>query len=203
MNATDFERGFDVESYVGALRNYRSFVRSLMAEAHALPDHIRALRAAVAGLQAPARATIMTEDWCGDSACNLPILASLFDGAGVELRIHRGSEMPPLKEFYENAGVDHIPVLSIWDGGFSEIARWVEAPAAVTVRKDAWKADRPEFMDLYRRKDGDKDAARQFAALYRVFMDEMLVWYRGGMWNETTREIVDAVTDHASSGGTA
>lgn len=193
MNTSTFESGSGVESYVRALRNYRSFVRSLVGDAHARSERVAALKTAVANMPQPVRATVMTEDWCGDSACNVPILASLFGGADVELRIIRGSEQQELHDFYENSGADQIPVLSIWDGEFNEIARWVEAPAAVSVRKDAWKAERPEFMELYSKKRDDKDAAKKFAVLYRQFLDEMITWYKAGMWDETTREVVEAI----------
>ena len=192
MNTKIIDAGFDVESYVGSLRNYRSAVRSLMNDAHARIEHVKALKTAIAGIPGPVRATVMTEDWCGDSACNIPILASLFSGAGIELRIIRGSEQQDLNDYYSKSGADHIPVISIWDGDFNEIARWIEAPAAVSVRKDAWKAERPEFMELYRKQKDDKEAAKRFGLLYRQFIDEMITWYKAGMWDETTREVVEA-----------
>jgi thioredoxin family protein len=192
MNASIIEAGFNAETYVGSLRNYRSFVRTLMGEARANAEHVAALAAAVAGAPGPVTATLMTEDWCGDAACNLPILASLLGGAGIDLRIVRGSEQPSINDYYNNLGVDHIPVLSIWDGEFNELVRWIEAPAAMTLKKDVWKAERPEFMELYRKQKEDKEAAKKFAGLYRGFMDEMKEWYKTGMWDETTREIAEA-----------
>ena len=200
MNTNIFEAGSNVPSYVGALRNYRSVVKALMGEAHANPEHVEAMNAAIAGAPEPVRATVMTEDWCGDSACNIPILSSLFDGAGIELRIIRGSEQQDLNDYYNNSGADHIPVISIWDGDFNEIARWIEAPAVVSVRKDAWKAERPEFMELYRRQKDDREAAKKFAVLYRAFIDEMVTWYKSGMWDETTREIVELARAYGTRG---
>ena len=59
--------------------------------------------------------------------------------------------------------------------------------------KDAWKAKRPEFMELYSKRDEDKEASRKFATLYRGFLEEIAGWYTGGMWKETTREIVETI----------
>jgi len=59
--------------------------------------------------------------------------------------------------------------------------------------KDEWKAQRPEFMELYAKQKTDKEAAKQFATMYRSFMEEMAGWYRDGMWDETTREISNLV----------
>lgn len=194
MDHNEFQQGYDVDTYVRNLRNYRSFVRGLMDEADADAGHAKALADRAAQHPQPVRATVMTEDWCGDSATNLPVLASLFQKAGIELRIFRGSEHESLKEMYESEGDDHIPVISLWDGDGNEIARWIEAPAKVDERKDAWKAERPEFMELYERQKTDKEAAKEFSALYRKLLETMAGWYRDeGLWKETTREVAEAV----------
>ncbi len=190
MNSSEFQQGYDIATYVSNLRNYRSLVKKLMETAQVKPDHISALRDAVGGYEQPVRATMMTEDWCGDSACNLPILAPLFEGAGIEFRVFRGSEKEDLKAMYENDGDDHIPAVSLWDGAGKEIGRWIEAPQAIQEQKETWKAAHPDFEKLYlRQKDGDKEAAKEFGSLYRQFLEEMSGWYQEGLWNETTREI--------------
>ena len=105
----------------------------------------------------------------------------------------RGSEHEPLKTKYESEGNDHIPVISLWNGDGRELGRWIEAPRAVDTLKSEWKAKRPHFMELYGKQKEDKEAAKEFASLYREFLDEMAGWYRSGMWLETTREIVELV----------
>jgi hypothetical protein len=189
MNSTLFEKGYDPAAYVGGLRNYRSMVKGLLSEARADSGDVTLLKQKASARKQPVRATVTTEDWCGDSALKIPILADLFERAGIELRIFRGSETPELKERYESEGVDHIPVLSLWDGENKEIGRWIEAPAAIGPLKEEWKAARPEFMTLYARKETDPEAAGTFAKMYRGFLEEMARWYRDGMWRETTREV--------------
>lgn len=190
MNTQTFESGYDVDTYVRNLRNYRSLVRGLMDKADANDDHAEQLKEAAGKHTQPVRATIMTEDWCGDAALNLPILASLFAKAGIELRVFRGSGYEDLKNKYESEGDDHIPVVSLWDGNGKELGRWIEAPEAVSKLKDEWKAHHPRFMELYEKQKTDKQAAKEFASLYREFLDEMAGWYRNDMWLETTGEIV-------------
>lgn len=191
MNTEEFQQGYDIETYVSNLRNYRSLVKRLMGKAPVKADDIAALRAAVGSYAQPVRATIMTEDWCGDSACNVPVLAQLFEGAGIELRVFRGSENEDLKAMYENDGDDHIPVVSLWDAEGKELGRWIEAPQAVQEQKETWKAANPNFEKLYQQqKEGDKDAAKEFGTLYRQFLEEMARWYEDGLWDETVREIV-------------
>jgi Thioredoxin len=194
MDRSLFEKGYGPEAYVGGLRNYRSMVKGLLSEAEADPGQVKLLQQKVSGQKQPVRATVTTEDWCGDSALNIPILADLFGRAGIELRIFRGSETPELKEKYESEGVDHIPVLSLWDGDNREIGRWIEAPAAIVPMKDEWKAARPEFMTLYAQKETDPEAAGKFAKMYREFLEEMARWYRNGMWKETGREVIELLS---------
>lgn len=187
----DFDQGYDMDTYVRTLRNYRSLVRGLVEEADASDEHAALLADRASAFGGPVRATVTTEDWCGDSALNLPILASLFRKAGIELRIFRGSEYEQLKRKYESEGDDHIPVLSLWDAGGEELARWIEAPVAVDAMKSEWKAERPDFMVLYEKQKTDRTAAKEFATMYRGFLQEMAGWYRDGMWAETTREVAE------------
>ena len=191
MIQLNFEKGTDAAGYLADLKSYRSVVRSLVTAAKADPLHVSALSKAAASYAQPVRASAMTEDWCGDSACVLPILTELFSGADIPFTVFHGSEYTELESHYHGLGVDHIPVISFWDGTGAEIGRWIECPAAVEERKDRWKADRPEFMELYAKRNTDKDAARKFASLYREFVETMAEWYKGGMWTETTREVVD------------
>lgn len=184
-----FERGYPADSYVKNLRNYRSLVKKWTEEAEADPADVKLLKERAAERPQPVRATVSTEDWCGDSALNLPLLNDLFTKAGIELRVFRGSEIPDLKNIYESEGVDHIPVVSLWDGDGKEIGRWVEAPQAIQPKKEAWKSEHPRFMELYAKRDSDPEAAKEFAKLYREFLETMADWYRNGMWKETSGEI--------------
>lgn len=200
-----FEKGMEVSEYLKKLRNYRSVVKGLMDEAKAGEEYVQRLSAAKAkasaGKDGPVRATVMTEDWCGDSACNIPVLSDLFNRSEIPLRILRGSEHQRLRERYKRDGDSHIPVVSIWDGEGNELARWIEAPAKVDEMKNEWKAENPELMELYGKQKEDKEAAKKFASLYRSFLLTMADWYKDGMWSETTREIVEKAEEAAGEAG--
>lgn len=195
MDADSFSAGMDVEPYVAEVRNYRSLVKKLMQEAEADANHVETLKAEAAAHPQPVRATANTEDWCGDWAVNLPVLDSLFSGAEIPFKAFRGSEHPLLKERYERDGDEHIPAVSIWDGNGRELVRWVEAPKKVQELKTKWKADHPEFEQLYEQMHTDKEAEKRFGKLYREFLETMAGWYRDSMWNETTREIVEQLVN--------
>jgi hypothetical protein len=192
MTTDFFERGFLADRYVEGLRNYRSLVKGLMVS-------VQTLQIEPLPKQYDLQATISTEDWCGDSACVVPVIDRFCAINQIPLRIFRGSETAGLKDFYEGSGTDHIPVLSFWSKSGAEVVRWVESPAAVQEQKRTWKAARPEFMELYnRRADGDEEAAREFGKLYRLFLDEMASWYREGLWNAVVEELTAAVENGAS-----
>lgn len=193
MTQEYFERGIEIDEYVRELRSYRSLVRKLMGEATAKQAHVEELKEKLKKYPQPVRATSHTEDWCGDWAANIGILNDLFDKAGVEFRVFNNAEHPELKKKYKQEGVGHIPVVSLWDAEGEEIARWVEAPRKVAAMKDEWKQENPRMMELFPKQKEDKQAAKEFAKLYRKFLEEMAVWYQEGMWDETTREIVQAV----------
>jgi hypothetical protein len=197
LDQSFFEQGLEVDDYVREIRNYRSFVKRVMEEAEADANHVETLKAEAAKFPQPVRATVNTEDWCGDWACNVGILNDLFTRAGIPFRVFRGSEHPTLKERYEREGDDHIPAVSLWDGEGNELIRWIEAPAKVAEMKSTWKAEHPEFEELYAKRESDPEAEKKFVKLYREFLETMGGWYRDGMWNETTREIVEKMVDRA------
>jgi hypothetical protein len=190
-----FAKGMDPESYAADLRSYRSIVKKLLqtARGRAEDEQVTLLREKAAAQVQPVRATVNTEDWCGDSACTIPILADLFGRADIPLRIFRGSEHHRLMNRYKKDGDTHIPVVSIWDGEGREIARWIEAPKKVDEMKSQWKGENPRMMELYEKKQDDKEAAKEFARIYRNFLLTMAGWYEEGMWAETTAEILAAL----------
>ena len=199
MTQDYFDSGSEIETYLKDVRSYRSLVRSLTKEARVDAAAAAELQKALADHPGPVIATVHTEPWCGDSACNLPILRPLFAAAGIPFRVFDEANHPELKEYYRADGEGHIPVLSLWDGQGHEIGRWVEAPAAVQPLKQQWKAEHPRLMELYPLKADDPEAEKEFARLYRSFLEDMAIWYREGMWEETVKEIV-ALAESAQPG---
>jgi len=186
-----FAEGIEPESYTQGLRNYRKLVTDLYAEV--VPDEQWAtlFSSAVAAAGERTFMTVMTEDWCGDSACNVPLLTRLASGANLPFRVFRGSDFPTLKSYYNDRNVTHIPVVSIWDSQERELFRWIERPAACAAPADAWKAAHPDFSVLH--KGTDKESQKGFARLYREFLEEMSRWYRDGLWAETARELAQGL----------
>ena len=192
MSDRIFFEGIEPSDYIGKLRNYRSLVRRLLKDVKADDNHVAIISGVVSKESKQLKATALTEDWCGDWICNLPLLNDLFLRTGISFRIFRGTEHKELKEYYEEDGTDHIPVISLWDSDGREVVRWVEAPEKIQELKKKWKERNPSLMMLYAKQREDKTAAREFAKLYRQFLEEMADWYQAdGFWGETSGEISD------------
>jgi len=197
MTPEYYESGVEIESYLAGYRNYLSLVRGMVRDAQAAEPEVEALRSALALHPGPVRAGAHTEPWCGDWACNLPILRNLFQRAGVPFRVFDDQRQPELKQHYRAEGCTHIPVVSLWDGTGREILRWIEAPQAVEPLKEEWKAANPRLMELYAVKEGNQEAENEFARLYRNLLEDMSRWYRDGLWAATTAEIIALATPKA------
>ncbi|HDQ13795.1 MAG TPA: hypothetical protein ENN41_03145 [Sediminispirochaeta sp.] len=194
MTREYFQSGLTIPEYMKELRNYRSLVKKLLKSTQAEDEQVELLKEKLQGLHGPISASAQTEDWCGDWAANMPYLNDFFDRAGVEFRVFRGESHPELKERYRREGVGHIPVISLWDVEGEEIARWVEAPRKVAAMKTRWKKEHPQLMELYDKQADDRQAAKEFAKLYRVFLERMIHWYKEeGMWRETGEEIIRGI----------
>lgn len=183
-----FQDGIEPERYFSEIRNYRRLVKDLYAEASA-PEPWTELLSSV--VDDGTLVTVTTEDWCGDSACVVPLITRMCAAVDLPFRIFRGSEHGDLKEFYESQGATHIPVLSVWSADGEELFRWIEKPAACEKPAEDWKAAHPDFYTLYAATD--PESKRRFARLYREFLEEMADWYRNGLWDETAREIAEGL----------
>lgn len=187
-----FTTGMTAEEYRKTARNYRSFVGSMFDQASVDEDLLTRLKA-LKSKAGQLYATVNTEDWCGDWACNASLFHVLFSSADIPLRIFRGSEHPDFKDVYERDGDDHIPALSVWDADGNELLRWIEAPELVAKKKSLWKADHPEFEQTFETRESDPEAAKRWPTMYRDFLEMMGDWYKNGMWNESAREIVEGI----------
>ncbi len=189
-----YAAGLSWEAYLEAMKKHRELSAELYREAKITDSERRELSDFVKRRGGALSISVMTEDWCGDSANNLPIVKRLSEAAdGVAFRVFFGSRNPELKAGYEAAGIDHIPVVSLFDADFREIGRWVERPKAAKVKVEGWEAAHPELSRLRASKDvADKEALR---ALYDGLVVEMSGWYRGGLWRETVRELLETLKE--------
>lgn len=78
----------------------------------------------------PLRLLALTEDWCGDAANTVPVLARWAEhAASVELRLLRRDEHPELMNRYLTNGSRSIPIVIVLDSDFNELGHWGPRPA--------------------------------------------------------------------------
>lgn len=216
LDEAQWEAGSEPAAYFDSLSNYRHLVLSLYRDVTVGADQRAAVADALAaaGGRTDARILVVTEDWCGDSACTLPYIARLAEEVGVAMRIFRQSAFPQLKEWFVARGIDHIPAVSVLEraevvtGGaptaeasgfvWRELTHWVERPAKAHAHVKGWLEDHPRFFDLYRAKDSDPDAAKEYFNLYGALLREMAGWYRRGLWAEIARELAEGLSHGAA-----
>jgi hypothetical protein len=73
---------------------------------------------------------VITEDWCGDSLYQFPILARLVEGdPDVELRVFLRDRNPDVMDQFLKRGLYRtIPVFVFFDEAMNELARFIERP---------------------------------------------------------------------------
>lgn len=84
---------------------------------------------------APRNLLVLAEDWCGDAANTIPVLAKLAEQvSGLELRVLRRDEYPALMDRYLTNGSRSIPIVIALDAEFMELGSWGPRP----VELQAW-----------------------------------------------------------------
>lgn len=117
-----FEQGLTLPQYLEQMRmNRERFVQFMQAAA------------ADGSLTRPGRklnVLVITEDWCGDSLYQLPILARMVEGdADVELRVFLRDRDPDVTDqFLKHGRYRTIPVFVFFDEAMNEVARFIERP---------------------------------------------------------------------------
>jgi hypothetical protein len=85
--------------------------------------------AAVQVAAPPRHLLVIAEDWCGDAANTIPVLAKLAEQApGLELRVLRRDEHPAVMDQYLTNGSRSIPIVIALDAEFRELGYWGPRP---------------------------------------------------------------------------
>lgn len=137
----------------------------LVARAEAVPGEWRLL--------------VLSEDWCGDAANTVPVLAAFAEAAGnVELRLLGRDENPGLMdEHLTNGRSRSIPVVIVLDGEGQEHGWWGPRPADL----QAWVLGEGQDLDS--------------TARYR----EVRKWYARDKGRTTLEEVVRLIEHSAGA----
>jgi hypothetical protein len=134
-------------------------------------------------LGGPVNLLVLTEDWCGDAANTVPVIARLAEVVPhIELRLLKRDEHPELMDGYLTAGARSIPLAIALDSDFSPLGRWGPRPRELQ-----------EFV-LREKRAG----IRPSADIYR----DTRTWYARDRGASTLRELLDAMHPHRQASDT-
>ncbi len=183
-----YQAGLTWPAYLAQMNTNRARMTQLVHEVDIPPRDLHLFKRLVGQRGGKVRIAVLTEDWCGDSLLNLPVIVQLAaEVPGMDLRIFIRSANPDLARAYAAVGITNIPVVSFYDARWQEIGHWVERPAEAHRRVTAWREAHPE-MEALRRSQAPEDRAR-LQALRDELRAEMERWYRGGLWQATLDEL--------------
>ena len=75
------------------------------------------------------RLLILAEDWCGDAANTVPVLAKLgTEVENVDVRIIKRDENPEVMDQYLTNGARSIPIAILLDSEWNELGHWGPRP---------------------------------------------------------------------------
>lgn len=139
-----------------------------------------ALHSAVAAIDQPQLWMVITEDWCGDSAQTLPVIAAIASiNELIELKIIYRDAHPEIMDAYLTEGKRAIPVLVTFDESGRELFRWGPRPesAAALVRdSQAQGLTKTEFypkLHLWYGRDRGKTVSEEFLELLQQSASEL------------------------------
>ncbi len=93
---------------------------------------------------------VITEDWCGDSAQNLPYLARMAEiSPNIDFRIILRDSNPEIIDLYLTNGTRSIPKLVAFDMGGNELFNWGPRPKAAHDLIHQWKSEGIVKPELY------------------------------------------------------
>ncbi len=187
MDWARWQSGLTLDAFVAGMTTHQAGMRRRLRQVELPP----ADRDDFAQIESTVHVLVMTEDWCGDSLMNLPILAHVVQAApGMDLRIFIRPRSPELDADYTARGITHIPVVSFLDADFGEIGTWVERSQAAHAAIGEWMAAHPEVTKLM--ADAELSAEARHHLLQEKFggmLREMEAWYADGLQAETVDEL--------------
>lgn len=187
MDSDHWARGLTVDAYIEEMQNCRRAMRRRVETVRLTPFE----RNLFSELTATIHALVFTEDWCGDSLMNLPILAQIERIApGMEVRIFPRPDWPDLQRYFTGRGIQKVPVFAFLDAEFNEIGVWIERPKRANEPVAQWWQAYPGAREIRQRTDLTAEEKRALLRpLTEQFLDAMEDWYDQGLQLETVSEI--------------
>ncbi|MBU2444702.1 MAG: thioredoxin family protein [Bacteroidetes bacterium] len=118
---------------------------------------------------------VLTEDWCGDSAQNLPFIAKIAEiNSKIDLRILFRDDNLDIMDLYQTNGTRSIPKLIAFDENGNELFQWGARPAKAQElvnelkSKGISKEEYIEKLHLWYAKDKGNELEKEFIQILKT-----------------------------------
>jgi len=123
---TGWQKALSWADYLASVGEKREIWEANLQRAEIHEEEAARLR----DLPGPRRVLVLTEDWCGDAARSVPVLAKAFSDAPLVTDRYLPSDaLPELLSAYLSHGGRSIPIAVVLDGAGDEIGAWGPRPA--------------------------------------------------------------------------
>ncbi|MFQ5585048.1 MAG: thioredoxin family protein [Calditrichia bacterium] len=143
----------DPESLAGADKTRFSYLPmnlQRMRRIYKTYNVLEKIRNILGKINSPQTWMVITEDWCGDSAQSLPIIARFSEcNPNISLKIIPRDENPEIMNRYLTRGKRSIPKLVVFNERGNELFRWGPRPAeaqALFERLEKEGIERPQIL---------------------------------------------------------
>ena len=192
-----FAQGMTFEAYLPTMQTLQRHMRE-QYETLPVTDAAIAEFAATADGRGVNRILILTEDFCPDSAMNIPIAARLADAIpALALRIVRRDHFWDIANRFPAAdGNSHIPTVIFLTENGSAAGVWHERSAAAHKLLAEFVAENPAPP----REDENGDVTPGFRRWASQRLQLQKEAYAAGLWLETVREWQERISGGRTSG---
>ncbi len=179
-----FSQGLTFPEYLETMQTLQRHMREQFDNLPITDEAIAAFSDAM-GNNNVTRVLILTEDFCPDSAMNIPIAARLADAIPkLDLRIvRRGNYSDFAAQFPADDGDTRIPTLIfLSDDGIAGV--WLERSHAADLLLDGFMMDNPRPA----REGDDGNVTPEFRAWAKKRLDLQIEAYRSDLWQSAVEE---------------
>ncbi len=129
VTAQRYSQGFTYEAFLNQIGDTRQRFDEHIAAFHLTSSDDQFFKDIVKRI-GPLKVLAIVEDWCPDVHRGLPIMASIAQVGGMELRIFPRDRNLDIMNLYLNQGkFMSIPVFAFFDKNLNPLCHWIERPA--------------------------------------------------------------------------
>jgi len=191
INNNNWQLGLELDQFVEGMQTHYTDMQRRLKTVNLSEAEVKLFNK----LDQTVHGLVMTEDWCGDSLMNLPILVKIAEGAPhLDLRIFLRHKWTDLDAYFKERNVTNIPVFMFLDVDFKEIGVWVERSKAASERLGVWVSAHPEYEAIRASSELSREEKRaRLAPLLAERQLEMENWYQNGLQSTAVVEIAELI----------